>query len=65
MSSEGIFSKWQPHYAKKRIATFPIGHDKKPQVRRWNQLGLNGSAKLAKRFTEPTHLAFKSDRGRK
>ena len=37
MSSEGIFSKWQPHYAEKRIATFPVGHDKRPQIKRWNR----------------------------
>ena len=58
MSSEGIFSKWQPHYAEKRIATFPVGHDKRPQIKRWNELGLNGSAKLAKRFTEANALGF-------
>ena len=58
MTSEGIFSKWQPHYAEKRIATFPVGHDKKPEVRHWNKLGLSGSAKLAKRFTEANALGF-------
>lgn len=58
VSSEGIFSKWQPHYAEKRIATFPVGHDKRPQIKRWNQLGLNGSANLAKRFTEANALGF-------
>ena len=58
MTSEGIFCKWQPHYAEKRIATFPVGRDKKPEVRHWNRLGLSGSAKLAKRFTEANALGF-------
>ena len=58
MASEGIFSKWQPRYAEKRIATFPVGQDKKPEVRHWNKLGISGSAKLAKRFTETNALGF-------
>jgi hypothetical protein len=57
MTSEGIFSKWQPHYAEKRIATFPVD-DKKPQIRRWNRLGLSGSARLARRFTEANGIGF-------
>jgi hypothetical protein len=58
VSSEGIFTKWQPHYAEKGIATFPVGSDKKPQVRRWNRIGLSGSSKLAKRFTEANAFGF-------
>lgn len=57
-SGQGIFTKWQPHYAEKRIATFPVGTDKKPQIKRWNQLGLSGSAKLARRFTEANAFGF-------
>ena len=34
VTSDGIFTKWQPYYAEKRIATFPVGNDKKPQIRR-------------------------------
>src|SRR5262249_12013895 len=58
MTSEGIFSKWQPHYAEKRIATFPVDDNKKPQIRRWNRLGLSGSARLAQRFTEANGIGF-------
>jgi Bifunctional DNA primase/polymerase, N-terminal/Primase C terminal 1 (PriCT-1) len=58
VTSGGIFTKWQPHYAERRIATFPVGNDKKPQIRRWNQLGLTGSAKLAQRFTESNAFGF-------
>jgi Bifunctional DNA primase/polymerase, N-terminal len=60
MNQEGIFTKWQPHYADKQIATFPVGEDKKPQIRRWNQLGLSGSAKLAQRFTQANALGFQA-----
>jgi hypothetical protein len=56
--TEGIFTKWQPHYAEKRIATFPVGYDKKPQIRRWNQLGLSGSARLAERFRDANAFGF-------
>ena len=56
--TDGIFTKWQPHYAEKRIATFPVGDDKKPQIRRWNQVGLSGSTKLAQRFTEANAFGF-------
>jgi hypothetical protein len=56
--SKGIFTKWQPRYAEKRIATFPVGSDKKPQIKRWNQIGLKGSAKLAERFTDANAFGF-------
>jgi Bifunctional DNA primase/polymerase, N-terminal/Primase C terminal 1 (PriCT-1) len=58
VTSEGIFTKWQPHYAEKQIATFPVGNDKKPQIRRWNQLGLSGSARLAQRFRKANAIGF-------
>jgi hypothetical protein len=57
---KGVFSEWQPHYALRRIATFPVGHDKKPQIRRWNKVGLSGSAKLAQRFTQANALGFQA-----
>ena len=57
-ASEGIFTIWQPHYAEKHIATFPVGIDKRPEIRRWNQIGLSGSAKLAQRFTEANAFGF-------
>jgi hypothetical protein len=56
--TEGIFTKWQPHYAEKRIATFPVGTDKRPLVRRWNRIGLSASGRLAERFTEANAFGF-------
>jgi hypothetical protein len=49
---KGIFSEWQPHYAERNIPTFPVNTDKRPTIRRWNQITLRGSARLAERFNE-------------
>jgi len=46
-----VFSAWQPRYAAYRIATFPVRVDaggKVPAIRGWRQIGLPGSAKLAR-----------------
>jgi len=55
---KGVFSEWQPLYAEKRIPTFPVGADKKPSIRRWNQITLGGSARLAERFHEANAFGF-------
>jgi hypothetical protein len=55
---KGIFSEWQPHYAERRIATFPVNADKKPAIRRWNQITLRGSSRLAQRFHEADAFGF-------
>jgi hypothetical protein len=50
----GIFSKWQPEYAARGIATFPVaieGKDKRPMNKGYQRTGLRGSAELAKKFT--------------
>jgi hypothetical protein len=54
----GIFSEWQPHYAERRIATFPVNADKKPAVKRWNQITLAGSSHLAARFRVANAFGF-------
>ena len=53
-----IFSEWQPRYAERRIATFPVNADKKPAVRRWNQITLSGSSRLAARFDGADAFGF-------
>jgi Bifunctional DNA primase/polymerase, N-terminal/Primase C terminal 1 (PriCT-1) len=58
VTEEGIFTKWQPQYAEKQIATFPVGDDKKPQIKRWNKVGLSGSTKLAQRFRQTNAIGF-------
>lgn len=55
---KGVFSEWQPLYAERRIATFPVGADKKPAIKRWNQITLRGSARLAERFHEADAFGF-------
>ena len=35
----GVFSEWQPKYAARGIATFPIGEAKKPSIRGWQKVG--------------------------
>jgi hypothetical protein len=41
------FREWQPEYAVRGIATFPVGPDKKPMVRHYGKFGLAGSAQIA------------------
>ncbi|GGE24873.1 hypothetical protein GCM10011390_50380 [Aureimonas endophytica] len=51
----GIFSEWQPQYAERGIATFPVyidGKDKRPAIKRWQNIGRPGSRKLAEKFTD-------------
>src|SRR5262249_23181076 len=54
----GVFSKWQPEYAARGIATFPVGEAKKPCIKRWHKVGLNGSAELAAKFTNANALGY-------
>jgi Bifunctional DNA primase/polymerase, N-terminal len=58
----GVFSKWQPEYAARGIATFPVGEAKKPSIRRWHKVGLNGSAELAAKFTNANALGYVTGR---
>jgi Bifunctional DNA primase/polymerase, N-terminal/Primase C terminal 1 (PriCT-1) len=55
---KGVFSEWQPQYAERRIATFPVNADKRPTIRRWNQITLKGSARLAERFHAADAFGF-------
>jgi hypothetical protein len=58
----GIFSRWQPEYAARGIATFPVGETKKPGIRGWQKVGLNGSAELAAKFTNADALGYVTGR---
>jgi hypothetical protein len=53
----GAFAEWQPRYAEQGVATFPV-RDKKPCVRRWQSVGLNGSLQLALKFPEADAFGF-------
>ena len=47
LMAAGIFSAWQPKYADQNVITFPVGKDKKPAIKHWQRMGLEGSAQLA------------------
>jgi len=55
---KGVFSQWQPRYAERDIPTFPVNADKKPAIRRWNQITLGGSSRLAQRFQQADAFGF-------
>jgi hypothetical protein len=42
-----IFKQWQPEYAARGIATFPVQETKRPAIRGWQKIGFKGSAALA------------------
>ena len=47
----GIFAKFQPRYAEQNVITFPVSPDKKPAIKNWQKVGLDGSAKHAEKFS--------------
>jgi hypothetical protein len=53
----GVFAEWQPRYAEHRVATFPVAN-KKPRIRNWKKLGLNGSSQLAIKFPDADAFGF-------
>jgi hypothetical protein len=58
MSASGVFQKAQPQYAAHRIATFPIGMNKRPAVRGYPKIGLRASVILASKFADALALGF-------
>src|SRR5215470_15417751 len=57
-----VFAQWQPIYAERRIATFPVGDAKRPSIRGWQKVGLKGSGELAKKFTDADALGYVTGR---
>ena len=55
---KGIFAEWQPVYAERGIATFPVNEKKVPRVKRWPRVGIKGSTELATKFTDADALGF-------
>jgi len=53
----GVFAEWQPRYAKHRVATFPV-ENKRPCIRNWQKVGLNGSSQLAMKFADADAFGF-------
>jgi hypothetical protein len=61
----GIFSRWQPEYAARGIATFPVeivDGRKKPMLTNWHKIGLRGSTELAGKFTDADMLGYVTGR---
>ena len=58
MAGDGIFAKFQPRYAEQNVITFPVRPDKKPAIKNWQRVGLEGSAKLAEKFSEVDTFGF-------
>ena len=54
----GIFSDFQPIYAERGIATFPLRDNKQPAVKYWNKIGLPASRKFAEKFADADALGF-------
>jgi hypothetical protein len=60
--SAGAFQTFQPQYAAHRIATFPVGVNKRPAVRGYPRIGLRASAELSSKFADAPALGFMSGR---
>ena len=57
----GVFQKWQPVYAERGIATFPVREveaAKRPAVRNYSRIGLPASAALISRLGSAEMLGF-------
>ncbi len=55
------FAKWQPIYAEHNIPVFPVKFedgDKIPAIHSYGRVGLQGSAKLARKFSDASMLGF-------
>lgn len=52
------FADWQPIYAAHKIATFPVRADKRPMVRHYGNVGMPGSATLARKFADAPAFGF-------
>ena len=57
----GIFAEWQPRYAERGVATFPVAN-KRPCVRHWQNVGANGSSQLAMKFADADAFGFQCGR---
>jgi len=56
--SSASFLNWQPTYAERGIATFPVGDDKVPAIRGYHRVGRRGSGELASKFPDAPAIGF-------
>lgn len=52
------FATWQPRYAALGIATFPV-RDKRPSIRGWQRIGVDGSSALVRKFPDADAFGFR------
>jgi hypothetical protein len=59
MTMAGTFATWQPEYAARGVATFPLRSDdpKRPAVSRYNRMGLPASRQLVLKYPDAEGLA--------
>src|SRR6516164_8562273 len=58
MNSQCTFALWQPAYAERGIATFPVRPNKVPAISGYQKVGLPGSQQLAFKFSDADALGF-------
>jgi hypothetical protein len=58
VTSQCTFAQWQPAYAERGIATFPVRPNKVPAISGYQKVGLPGSQQLAFKFTDADALGF-------
>jgi hypothetical protein len=57
-NSTATFLNWQPSYAERGIATFPVGDNKVPAIRSYQRVGRRGSGQLASKFPDAPAIGF-------
>ena len=63
MASSGIFAEWQPQYAERGIATFPV-REKRPAVSGYLKMGVRASQQLAIKFPNDNSFGLACRRNR-
>jgi hypothetical protein len=58
----GIFAQFQPRYAERGIATFPVSSGKVPMIKGWPKVGLRGSTELATKFADVDAFGYVTGR---
>jgi hypothetical protein len=65
-ATDDVFATWQPRYAARGIATFPVRFavlasgkpDKRPMVQHWMKMGVRASTHLTRKFASASIALF-------
>lgn len=63
VTSPGVFAEWQPRYAERGIATFPV-REKRPAVSGYLKMGVSASQQLAIKFSNDNSFGLACRRNR-